>query len=175
MPAKLVSAIAVITVEPKPRRVGAARRGPPCSAQAIEKSPLSPTSQAGEAIIERFLQGDGPFRYSPTALMRALLVQTWRPCSGNGRDPAVGWALGAIIPDFDDLARPLKRRIYYAVVAALPLSFRPALLAAVAQATKDPVILDFIWEETTLRGRLFERLCETAWLGAQAVKQSHLT
>jgi hypothetical protein len=131
---------------------------------------------AGEAIIERFLQGDGSFRYSPTTLMRALLVQTWRPCGGNGRDPAVGWALGAIIPDFDVLARPLKRRINHAAVAALPLSFRPALLAAVAQAIKNPAILDLIWEETTLRGRrAFERLCETARLEAQAVRQSHET
>jgi hypothetical protein len=32
----------------------------------------------------------------------------------NGRDPAVGWALGAIIPEFDDLARPIKRRINHA-------------------------------------------------------------
>jgi hypothetical protein len=103
-------------------------------------------------------------------------VQTWRPCGGNGRDPAVGWALGAIIPDFDVLARPLKRRINHAAVAALPLSFRPALLAAVAQAIKNPAILDLIWEETTLRGRrAFERLCETARLEAQAVRQSHET
>ena len=81
---------------------------------------------AGEAIIERFLRGDSSFDYSPIALMRALLVQTWRPCGANGRDPVVGWALGTIFPEFDDLARPIKRRINHAAVAALPISFRPA-------------------------------------------------
>ena len=73
---------------------------------------------AGEAIIERFLHGDSSFDYSPIALMRALLVQTWRPCGANGRDPVVGWALGTIFPEFDDLARPIKRRINHAAVAA---------------------------------------------------------
>ena len=43
-------------------------------------------------------QGDGSFRYSPTTLMRALLVQTWRPYGENGCDPAVGWALGGSSP-----------------------------------------------------------------------------
>ncbi len=51
------------------------------------------------------------------------------------------WALGTIIPDFDDLARLLKRRINH---AALPLSFRPALLAAVAQAITNPAILNAV-------------------------------
>ena len=44
----------------------------------------------GEAIIERFLGGDCSFESSPIALMRALLVQTWRPFGANGRDPAMG-------------------------------------------------------------------------------------
>jgi hypothetical protein len=65
---------------------------------------------AGEAIIERFFHGDGSFDYSPIALMRALLVQTWRPCGANGRDPVVGWALGTIFPEFGqaiyECARP---------------------------------------------------------------------
>lgn len=81
---------------------------------------------AGEAIIERFLHGAGSFDYSPIVLMRALLVQTWRPCGANGRAPAVGWTLGTIFPEFDNLARPIKRRINLAAVAALPISFRPA-------------------------------------------------
>jgi hypothetical protein len=54
---------------------------------------------AGEAIVERFLQGDNSFDYSPIALMRALLVHTWRPCGANGRDPAAGWALGRYFPN----------------------------------------------------------------------------
>ncbi len=88
---------------------------------------------AGEAIIEHFLHGDVSFDYSPIALMRALLVHTWRPCGTNGREPAAGWALGAIFPEFDNLARPIKRRVNHAAVAALPISFRPALLAGVSR------------------------------------------
>jgi hypothetical protein len=45
---------------------------------------------AGEAIVERFLRGDCSFESSPIALMRALLVQTWRPFGANGRDPRAG-------------------------------------------------------------------------------------
>src|SRR5208282_252676 len=62
---------------------------------------------------------DIPYWSNAIALMRALLVQTWRPCGANGRDPVVGWALGTIFPEFDDLARPIKRRINHAAVAAL--------------------------------------------------------
>ena len=129
---------------------------------------------AGEASIERFLNGAGSFDYSPIALMRALLVQTWRPCGANGREPAVGWALGTIFPDFDNLARPIKRRINHAVVAALPISFRPALLAGISRTIANPTILNVVRDDTFLRGRrAFERLCETARLEAQAARQSH--
>ena len=60
----------------------------------------------GEAIIERFLRGDSSFELSPIALMRALLVQIWRPFGATGRGPASGWALGTLFPEFDELARP---------------------------------------------------------------------
>jgi hypothetical protein len=105
-----------------------------------------------EAVIERFLRSDSSFESSPIALMRALLVQTWRPCGANGRDPAMGWALGTLLPEFDELARPIKRRINHAAVAALPISFRPALLAGLSRAIAHPAILDAIRDETILRG-----------------------
>ena len=65
---------------------------------------------AGEAIIERFLRGDSSFELSPIALMRALLVQTWRPFGANGRAPLVA-GRSARSSEFDELARPIKRRI----------------------------------------------------------------
>ena len=131
---------------------------------------------AGEAIVERFLHGDISFDYSPIALMRALLVQTWRPCGANGREPAVGWALGTIFPEFDNFARPIKRRINHAAVAALPISFRPALLAGVSRTISNPAILNAVRDETILRGRrAFEGLCETARFEAQVARQSHQT
>ena len=107
---------------------------------------------AGEAIIERFFHGENSCDYSPIPIMRALLVQTWRPCGANGRGPAVGWALGTIFPEFDDLARPIKRRINHAAVAALPISFRPALLAGVSRVILNPDTLNTIRDETILRG-----------------------
>jgi hypothetical protein len=61
---------------------------------------LWPEALAGEAIIERFLRGDSSsFESSPVALMRALLVQTWRPCGANGRDPALGWRSARSFPN----------------------------------------------------------------------------
>jgi len=131
---------------------------------------------AGEAIIERFLHGDSSLEYSPIGLMSALLVQTWRGCGASGREPAVGWALGAIFPEFDDLARPIKRRIHHAAVAALPISFRPALLAGVSQTIASSDTLNAVREQTMLRGRrAFERLCEAARLEADPTIKSHQT
>jgi hypothetical protein len=131
---------------------------------------------AGEAIIERFLRGDSSFELSPIALMRALLVQTWRPFGANGRDPARGWALGTLFPEFDELARPIKRRINHAAVAALPISFRPVLLAGLSRAIAHPAILGAIRDETIFRGRTaFERLCEEARIDAHETGKSHPT
>ena len=137
---------------------------------------LWPEAIAGETLIERFLHGDSSFEYSPIALMRALLVQTWRPCGANGRDPTVGWAIGTIFPEFDDLARPIKRRINHAAVASLPIAFRPALLAGVSRTITNSATLNDVRDEMILRGRrAFERLCERARLEAQATRQSHQT
>ena len=137
---------------------------------------LWPEALAGEAIIERFLRGDSSFELSPIALMRALLVQTWRPFGANGRDPARGWALGTLFPEFDELARPTKRRINHAAVAALPISFRPVLLAGLSRAIAHPAILGAIRDETIFRGRTaFERLCEEARIDAHETGKSHPT
>ena len=130
----------------------------------------------GEAMIERFLRGDTSFERSPIALVRALLVQTWRPCGSNGRDPTRGWALGTLFPEFDELARPIKRRVNHTAVAALPISFRPALLAGLSRAIAHPATLDAIRDETIFRGRAaFERLCEEARTDVHATGKSHST
>jgi TniQ len=129
----------------------------------------------GEAIVERFLHGDCSFMSSPITLMRALLVQTWRPLRER-LQPRQGWALGTIFPEFDELARPIKRKINHAAVAALPISFRPALLAGLSRATAHPAILDAIRDDMIFRGRTaFERLCEEARTDAHATGKSHPT
>jgi hypothetical protein len=129
----------------------------------------------GEAIIECFLRGDSSFERSPIALMRALLVQTWRPLRERSQ-PSQGWALGTLFPEFDELARPIKRRINHAAVASLPISFRPALLAGLSRAIAHPAVLHAIRDETIFRGRTaFERLCEEARIDANATWKSHPT
>ena len=105
-----------------------------------DASPFRVPMAGGEAIVERFLRGDSSFELLPIADTRAArLVQTWRPFGANGRGPASGWVLGTLFPQFDELARPIKRRINHAAVAALPISFRPALLAGLrARSTIPP-------------------------------------
>lgn len=83
--------------------------------------------------------------------------------------PAKGWALGTLFPEFDELAQAIKRRINHAAVTALPISFRPALLAGLSRAIAHPAILDAIRDETIFRGRTtFERLREEARIDALA-------
>ena len=87
----------------------------------------------------------------------------------------MGWALGTLFPEFDELARPVKRRINHAAVATLPISFRPALLEGL-RAMAHPAILDAIRDETILRGRrAFERLRDEARIDAQATGKSRPT
>jgi hypothetical protein len=77
---------------------------------------------AGEAIIECFLGGGGCLEYPPITLMRLLLVQTWRPISASYRyETAIGWVIGTVFPDFDVLARPIKRRITHNAISTLPI------------------------------------------------------
>ena len=102
------------------------------------------------------------------------LVAALRRAEIGAATPFCGWALGTILPEFDDLARPIKRTINHAAVATLPISFRPALLAGVWRVILNPDTINAVRDETTLRGRrAFERLCETARLDAQAGRQGH--
>ena len=88
----------------------------------------------------------------------------------------LGWALGTLFPEFDELARPIKRRINHAAVATPPISFRPALLAGLSRAIAHPAVLDAIRDETVLQGqKAFERLCEEARIDAHATGKSHPT
>jgi len=78
--------------------------------------------------------------------------QTSRLYGSNGLDPSVGWALGTIYPAFDELAPPIKRRSNHATGAALPISFRPALLAGISRTIANPAILDAVRDGTIFRG-----------------------
>ena len=84
---------------------------------------------AGEQIVERYIADGKPAEHSPIAVLRLLLVQTWKPITGDLEHPVVGWVLGTLFPNFDVRARPIKRRVTHMSIASLPIEFRPALLA----------------------------------------------
>ena len=66
---------------------------------------------AGEQIVERYLADGKPAEHSPIAVLQLLLVQTWKPITGDLEHPVVGWVLGTLFPNFDVRARPIKRRV----------------------------------------------------------------
>ncbi|GLI95800.1 hypothetical protein [Methylocystis echinoides] len=66
--------------------------------------------QADAAVTKPLLQLFMGEETSPP--MTSTSAQRFR--APNDRDPAVGWALGPIIPEFGDLARPIKRTINHA-------------------------------------------------------------
>jgi hypothetical protein len=129
---------------------------------------------AGEEIIERFLGGDDAFEYSPIALMRLLLVQTWRPLSASySYESAIGWVIGTVFPDFDVLARPIKRRITHNAISTLPICFRPALLAGLSRVMANPAMFQELRSATIFRGRKnFDRFYLEAKTG-EAVQRRH--
>ena len=60
-------------------------------------------------------------------------------------------------------ARPIKRRVTHAAIAALPIEFRPALLAGLARVEADPAVLHDLRKATLLRGqRNFDKFCREA-------------
>lgn len=129
---------------------------------------------AGEEIIERFLGGDDSFEYSPITLMRLLLVQTWRPfTAARSYENSIGWVLGTLFPEFDVLARPIKRRITHHAISTLPVPFRPALLAGISRVMTNPDIFQELRNETIFRGRKnFDRFYLEAKTG-EAVQNRH--
>ena len=129
---------------------------------------------AGEEIIERFLGGDDSFEYSPITLMRLLLVQTWRPLSASySYESAIGWVIGTVFPDFDVLARPIKRRITHNAISTLPICFRPALLAGLSRVMTNPAMFQELRSATIFRGRKnFDRFYLEAKTG-EAVQKRH--
>jgi hypothetical protein len=69
-------------------------------------------------------------------------LETARREAKTAAAPPSGWELGTLFPEFDELARPIKRGINHPAVAALPISFRPALLAGVSRAIDHSAILE---------------------------------
>ncbi len=130
---------------------------------------------SGEEIVERFVGGDGSLEYSPIALMRLMLVQTWRPfAASRSYENSLGWVIGTIFPDFDVLAKPIKRRITHRAISTLPIHFRPALLAGISRVMNNPDIFQELRNATTFRGRKnFDRFYLEARIADGGSDKSH--
>jgi hypothetical protein len=126
-------------------------------------------------IIERFVSGDGTLEYSPITLMRLMLVQTWRPfAASRSYENSIGWVIGTIFPDFDVLAKPIKRRITHRAISTLPIHFRPALLAGISRVMNNPDIFQELRNATTFRGRKnFDRFYLKAKIADVGSEKSH--
>ena len=135
-------------------------------ATLLETTPfvdLWPEAVAGEQIVERYLADGRHDERSPVAILKLLLVQTWKPITRDLEHPVVGWVLGTLFPDFDARARPIKRRITHAAITTLPIEFRPALLAGLARVLANPAMLQDLRRATLLRGqRNFDKFCREA-------------
>ena len=135
-------------------------------ATLLETSPfedLWSEALVGEQIVERHVIDEKAAEHSPIAVLRSLLVQTWKPITGNLEHPVVGWVLGTFFPNFDVRARPIKRRVTHTAIASLPIEFRPALLAGLARVSADPAVLRDLRKATLLRGqRNFDKFCREA-------------
>ena len=108
----------------------------------------------GRAKKSSAIFADGkPAEHSPIAVLRLLLVQTWKPITGDLERPVVGWVLGTLFPNFDVRARPIKRRVTHMSIASLPIEFRPALLAGLARVSANPAVLQDLRRATLLRGQ----------------------
>ena len=118
---------------------------------------------AGEHFVDQYLADGKHAEHSPIAVLQLLLVQTWKPITGDLEHPVVGWVLGTLFPNFDARARPIKRRVTHTAIASLPIEFRPALLAGLARVLADPAVLQDLRRATLLRGqRNFDKFCREA-------------
>jgi hypothetical protein len=135
-------------------------------ATLLETSPFEDLwleALVGEQIVEKHAVDEKAAEHSPVAVLRLLLVQTWKPITGAREHPVVGWVLGTLFPNFDVRARPIKRRVTHTAIASLPIEFRPALLAGLARVSADPAVLRDLRKATLLRGqRNFDRFCREA-------------
>ena len=125
----------------------------------------------GEVIIERFLDGDGSFEYSPITLMRLLLVQTWRPFvpMEATKAPSAGSSAHSFHNSMSKQDRSSAGSLTF---STLPIHLRPALLAGISRVMTNPDIFRELRNETIFRGREnFDRLHLEAKTGGASKKR----
>jgi len=80
----------------------------------------------GERIVETSLGYWQATEHSLKAILQLLLVQIWKPATGDIEHPAVGWVLGTLFPKYERRAQPIKQNVTHAAITTLPIEFRPA-------------------------------------------------
>ena len=113
----------------------------PCSgAETVrDTSPFSKDWEAareGEDIVNRRLNGQlAPFE-SPVAMMRLLLILSWRRTEVSSEVYHKSWLLNEIVPEFDTEALRVKPTISKGATAYVPIHLRIALLAGLAASAR---------------------------------------
>jgi hypothetical protein len=104
-------------------------------ATLLETSPFEDLwleALVGEQIVENHVVDEKAAEHSPVAVLRLLLVQTWKPITGALEHPVVGWVLGTLFPNFDVRARPIKRRVTHTAIASRSIAGSVATRASPA-------------------------------------------
>jgi TniQ len=96
-------------------------------------------AREGEDIVNRHLRGDRTPLASPVAMMRLLLILSWRRAETSSELYRKSWLLNEVVPGFDAEALRVKPSISKGATAFVPLHLRVALLAGLAAAARDTV------------------------------------
>ena len=96
-------------------------------------------AREGEDIVNRHLRGERTPLASPVAMMRLLLILSWRRAETSSELYRKSWLLNDVVPGFDAEALRVKPSISKGATAFVPLHLRVALLAGLAAAARDTV------------------------------------
>ena len=96
-------------------------------------------ARKGEDIVNRHLRGEPTPLASPIAMMRLLLILSWRRAEPSSKLYRKSWLLNDLIPGFDTEALRVSPSISKGATAFVPLHLRVGLLAGMATAAKEAV------------------------------------
>lgn len=105
-----------------------------------ETSPFSKNWSAakkGEELVNRHLRDEPTPLASPIAMMRLLLILSWRHEGPPAEGYRKSWLLNDIVPGFDAEALRVTPSISKGATAVVPLHLRVALLAGLATVAND--------------------------------------
>lgn len=96
-------------------------------------------AREGEDLISRQLNGEPTPLASPIAMMRLLLILSWRRADAASERYSKSWLLNDVMPGFDSEALRISPSISKGATAYVPLHLRIALLAGLAAAAADTI------------------------------------